>query len=105
MIAYQGNFHNDKKEGEGREYSPTPGPPKPCNEDSYQNFNAIGNDWVKYEGGFKEGLKDGKGQMTMTNGERFCGTWVAGKVNGKGEVHHNTGEVIKGNWKDDVKQE
>ena len=43
--------------------------------------------------------------MTMTNGERFCGTWVAGKVNGKGEVHHNTGEVIKGNWKDDVKQE
>ena len=80
LIYYQGNFHNDKREGEGREYSPTPSPPKCCTREVIGDFNAIGNNWVKYEGSFKNGLKDGAGTLTFTNANTFVGTWIAGKV-------------------------
>ena len=103
LIYYQGNFHNDKKEGQGREYSPTPGPPEPCLESVYVNFSTLGNKWVKYEGSYKDGLKDGAGTLTFTNGETFVGTWAAGSVHGKGEIHYNCGKVVEGDWVNDVK--
>ena len=99
LIAYQGNFHNDKYEGEGREYNPCPGAMRKGL--NYRNLVFYDAYWVKYEGTFKNGKKHGKGKMVQTNAEIFESTWENGKVNGEGFIYKTNGKVYKGIWVDD----
>ena len=82
-----------------------------------------------YEGGFKAGMKDGKGVKTWANGDRYEGefaadrrqgrgvyTWGRGpwqgeryeggftqdRRDGYGEYRYSSGDVYRGPWKDDV---
>jgi len=58
----------------------------------------------KYEGRFKNGLPDGEGKYTYSNGVVYEGGWEKGNRNGKGKLYFNINGVDSiryGYWKDD----
>ena len=59
--------------------------------------------WERYEGDFKEDLKEGNGILYLVNGEKFVGEFKADMVNGNGTYHKLNGEVIKGYWNNNSK--
>jgi hypothetical protein len=62
----------------------------------FRDFSKLGNRWVKYEGEFQNGCKQGRekcivymfyagqGVLYLTNGERFKGQFANDQVSGKG---------------------
>ncbi len=40
--------------------------------------------------------------MNYSNGEQYCGDFVADKRNGKGILKKSNGDNVNGVWKDDV---
>lgn len=44
----------------------------------------------------------GKGVLTLTNGERFDGTFEDGTIEGPGQFYTLSGEIISGYWKDGI---
>ncbi len=44
---------------------------------------------------------NGKGRYLYKNGDRFEGTWREGKKNGRGEFYGVDGRMIIGEWIDD----
>lgn len=58
----------------------------------------------KYEGRFKNGLPDGEGKYTWSNGVVYEGSWENGNRNGKGTLYFNINGIDSmriGYWKDD----
>ena len=55
----------------------------------------------KYEGGWKDGKKNGKGTMKFENGVIYDGDWKDDKIHGKGTVTFKNGDKYEGEWKDD----
>ena len=57
-----------------------------------------------YDGEFKSGYPEGKGKYTWTNGNYYYGGWKKGLKDGKGELHHfedGKESLITGYWKKD----
>ena len=78
---YEGDFLNGKFEGYGH----------------YKMSNGD-----NYIGEFKNGLFDGKGQLTDKNGNVFDGDFVKGKKEGFGVIITNKGEKIEGKYKNGI---
>ena len=58
-----------------------------------------------YQGTFKNGWPEGKGKYTWKNGDYFYGGWKKGLKDGKGELHlpvNGVDSVISGYWKKGV---
>ncbi len=53
---------------------------------------------MTYEGEFSDGLPNGIGKCTYSNGEIYEGEWKSGGFNGKGTLHLNDGTKINGLW-------
>ena len=90
LISYHGHWANNKYHGCGRIYSTNY---QYTDKINYQDTNEIGNYWVKYDGDFKNGMKDGQGTLTMINGERLVGSFANCKPVGAATVFRNNGEV------------
>ena len=58
---------------------------------------------IKYEGGWKNNLENGKGKYYSKNGKIiYEGKWLDGKYHGKGKYYNENGELIyDGNWSED----
>jgi hypothetical protein len=55
-----------------------------------------------YEGDFKNGLPEGNGKYTWSNGDYYYGGWKKGLKDGKGELHRfeeGTEKLVTGYWK------
>jgi hypothetical protein len=55
-----------------------------------------------YDGEFKNGLPEGMGKYTWSNGDYYYGGWKKGLKNGKGQLHHfdnGTEKLTIGYWK------
>jgi hypothetical protein len=50
----------------------------------YRCWDEVDDFWVRYEGDFAEDNKTGFGQLFLTNGEKFEGTFQNDEVNGEG---------------------
>lgn len=59
-------------------------------------------DASSYEGFLKNGLKDGKGTVTHTDGSKFVGEFKDGKKNGNGTYTFKDGSKFVGEFKDDI---
>lgn len=57
--------------------------------------------WIRYEGYFKEGRKEGKGILYMSNGRVFEGQFRKGVVKGYGVLKIGE-EHLAGRWNDGV---
>jgi uncharacterized caspase-like protein len=53
----------------------------------------------KYEGEFKDGLKQGQGTYVWQNGDRYEGTFVADRADGHGKYHFANGDTYEGEVK------
>ena len=61
------------------------------------------NSWYgTYIGGFKNGMKHGKGIIHYYNGDKFVGIFKDGKKNGKGAFTYSSGETSSGKWQNDL---
>jgi hypothetical protein len=56
---------------------------------------------LKYEGHFVDGEFDGKGTLTMANGDILTGQWSEGRLNGHGSLTTSDGMLYVGGFKDD----
>lgn len=79
--TYEGDCKNGKADGKGK---------------------ATGTD--SYDGDFKSGLPDGMGKYTWKNGNYYYGGWRKGLKEGKGQLHvfeEGTEKLVTGYWKKD----
>ena len=53
----------------------------------------------KYEGDWKNGLKEGKGVYYYKNGNRYEGDYQNDKREGKGIKYYKNGDKYEGDWK------
>ena len=44
----------------------------------------------------------GKGCLTLTNGEKFDGTFEDGTIEGNGTFYTQNGDQVQGYWKDGI---
>lgn len=56
-------------------------------------------EYHKYEGTWKAGQFDGKGELTFKNGEVYKGDFVAGTFEGRGTMLFDDGSKYIGGWK------
>ena len=52
----------------------------------------------KYEGEWKNNQMEGKGVYTYQNGDKYDGEWVGGKKEGKGTYYFSSGNKYEGEW-------
>lgn len=55
---------------------------------------------AKYAGGWKDGKRHAKGDMTFANGDVYKGNWAENSPNGQGQFIGVTGVQYAGGWKD-----
>ena len=58
----------------------------------------------RYKGGFKDGLKEGKGEEYYSNGDRFEGYFRKGQREGKGMYIWNNGDRYEGDFKKGIRE-
>merc|ERR1712032_1085154 len=55
---------------------------------------------AKYEGGFKNDMKDGEGTFYLSDNEiQYAGQWCQDKAHGHGKYKHADGSTYDGQWK------
>ena len=57
----------------------------------------------KYLGDIENGLPNGKGNLTESNGEKYEGEWKDGLMHGQGTYNWLYGKKYVGEWKDGEK--
>ena len=98
QILYQGEWHNNVYQGTGIlnnlevEFSQE--------SMDYANLNEIKNNWLKYEGEFLQGKKQGNGVLLFSNKEYFQGCFKNDKMHGFGCFHRKNGTLVFAEWKD-----
>ena len=103
-IKYEGDFSNDKFEGNGR-YNYEDG-------EYYigQFLNGLrngkgtlyyGNGHIKYEGDFSNDKFEGNGRYNYEDGEYYIGQFLNGKKHGKGKYYLENGKYYVGQWIND----
>jgi hypothetical protein len=55
-----------------------------------------------YKGGWKGGLKHGKGEIKYADGTRIEATWDQGRINGEGTYYAAKGAGVKAVWHMDI---
>jgi hypothetical protein len=51
-----------------------------------------------YEGGWRNGLREGEGEYRYGNGDLYRGGWVRDRKEGKGVLSMQTMDVYSGEW-------
>lgn len=102
-VKYEGEWEMDKYHGEGSLFNDTPMLAKGRTPTfklgfDYKDFDLLGNNWAKFQGEFKQGVKHGIGTIFMPFKEKFIGEFRDGKANGRGTFTRYTGDIIIGEW-------
>ena len=91
LIEYDGEWKDDKYDGEGRHYNPAPsGSRERANIHDQESLNA---NWIKYTGQFKAGRRHSSGTLVFSNGERLVAKWHEGELTQEGRYHFNNGRI------------
>ena len=101
---YEGEFLNNLFHGKGSLYNLYPEPLNP-NHTYADDLSTIGNGWIKYDGQFVEGLKDGLGSYYLTNSDIYIGKFKKNKAEGRGSYTKTDNFVVVGRWEFDQLKE
>lgn len=63
-----------------------------------------GNINTEYIGNFINGVREGKGTFTFSNGNEYIGNFVDNKSDGVGRMKYNNGDEYLGDWKNGIKK-
>jgi 1-phosphatidylinositol-4-phosphate 5-kinase len=55
----------------------------------------------KYQGQVKDGIPNGQGTLTWSNGNKYVGIWKDGEENGQGTFTYHNGRKYVGEYKDE----
>ena len=55
---------------------------------------------MKYVGEYKDGIPNGQGTITWSDGRKYVGEFKDGKKHGQGTSTYNDGGKYEGEWKD-----
>jgi hypothetical protein len=90
-IGSWGVMHHGTRNGKGGYY-----------EEKWEGIESEDDkDYSKYEGEIKNGLPNGQGTETLTNGDKYDGEWKNGKKNGQGITTYPDGRNYIGEYKDE----
>ena len=114
--SFSGVYKNDNQDGkginitkEGKIYKGYFKDGKVVNGGSIMYYGNGNNNYLNfleecvYEGGYKNGRRDGYGIFRMTNGDIYEGEFKDDLYNGKGSYKWNNGIIYKGGFKDNKK--
>ena len=62
------------------------------------DFMQLGSAWIRYEGGFLKGKKNGFGKLLISNGDIFVGHFVNDTVHGSGSYTQSGLNTNAGKW-------
>jgi len=100
-IIYDGQWKNEKYHGKGVLYNPQK---KTCLDEVGSEVLKLkkksDQTWIKYEGNFQDGMWEGTGDLSFTNGDRYIGDFKKDKVEGRGVFVGINGKIVEGAWKD-----
>jgi hypothetical protein len=96
-VAYEGEWREDKFCGKGTVYNELPIATR--DPVIYNDFDQIGDFWLKYEGDFVDDNKHGVGTLYFTNNERYAGEFRNDVADGKGTFYRLDGTMIVGEWR------
>ncbi len=96
MVSHSGHVKNGKPEGLCTHYNEFPA--NLYTSFDHSDFNHLGENWVKFSGDYKQGVRNGKGTLYLTNGERVDGSWSNGKLHGEAVVFKANGRAVQGRW-------
>ena len=100
QIAYEGGWKNGEFHGYGSTYNINP--KKLDSQFNFRDFNKLDEEWVIYEGNFKEDVMYGTGKWLLSNGQSYEGEFKDGAVHGKGKYIKKNGKMMEGEWNDNV---
>ena len=96
-LAYEGGFLNNKVDGHGIMYNELIGQASQPKKASLLlgDLDLVQDDWISFEGVFKQDAKHGPGQWSLANGDVFSGEFANDKANGKGvyRISQRAGEA------------
>lgn len=95
---YQGEWAEDLYNGHGVKFNNSLNINGMKESTFYQDFNKVKNCWVKYEGNFLKGKKNGSGILVFLNNEYFQGSFLNDKIQGKGSFQTKFGKRVIGEW-------
>lgn len=97
VVAYQGNWLKDEFHGTGTLFNDNPQIIR--GNFDYTDFSVMEDDqWQSYEGEFRESNRDGKGKLTLSNGESYEGELEDNLPHGSGMFSKLKGSPVKGVW-------
>ena len=88
--------------GYGIVRNPYPHYPSPNEKIDFKNLYNIGQMWLRFEGSFKDGNKEGPGNIYLTNGHLFSGTFKKDLAEGRGGVFYQGKTLLKGIWRNNI---
>ena len=95
--TYTGEFVRGNRDGQGvYTYAPA-APPADGDEGGAAPAQV-------YDGMWKNGAKEGLGQMTYSSGDRYHGLWKNNLREGQGTMYYANGDVYTGEWLNDLKE-
>jgi hypothetical protein len=95
-IAYEGEWKQDRLDGYGVLYNESIGILR--EEYDCSHLELLNDEWIKYEGCFKDDVKEGQGTLYLSNGESYRGEFENDQPHGKGQFKNIRGEGVVGFW-------
>lgn len=94
-VIYEGEWSENQFSGNGTlfNYAPRDEP-----QFEWTDFATLGQGWIKYEGEFWGGQRDGLGSYYFVNGDKFVGKFKANNVHGTGTFYMSNGDKVAGEW-------
>ncbi|KRX07582.1 Protein kinase-like domain [Pseudocohnilembus persalinus] len=105
ITAYDGEFKDDQMDGHGTLYNEYPDRGNVNINPKNVNQLLLQNKWIKYEGDFCKGKKQGFGNIYFANGDKYVGGFSNDQPNGQGTYYRANGQIAaQGIWKDGILQ-
>lgn len=103
-MIYEGGFESNLFDGLGILNNSCKPSQVLTEEEMIQRVDLRDNHWVKYEGTFKSGKKEGVGHLFFGNGLEFLGEFQDDGVHGVGVFTRKDGSKVCGVWAQGTKQ-
>ena len=100
QTIYKGNWLTNLYHGQG--FLINSNPKKFTKNFNFKDFNHLCRKWKSYEGDFTRGKWEGIGTLILTNGEKYVGKFMGGKIHETGNFKQLDGRVIAGIWKENI---
>lgn len=96
---YEGEWQNNVFNGRGTAYNHELSPRPDFNG---TDFRVLKGNWIKFEGLFRNGMKNGLGTLFIANGDVFVGNFVNDVIHGRGSFTNSKGNTLVGFWRQNL---